>query len=450
MAAVGAGRPACLTLLCVLVVGGGCTVPAEPDGPDWQSRAAQTLQDTSSDLATVELVLRQEPSGGLGHERVVVAGFVVGRRGRPGSMLGYDRSPDQGPRLVARTVRRLHRHSALVPMSQVSGIDWERGVIETVGEPQPLRHPRWTDEGCALRAWKAAAERNVIDVRGVLRAPGLLRGVRGASRRSDDERVSCECSTSPDLRPIASTLHGCGTVSAPTAGNRSVPLAEPGGETRETSFGDLRIAYDERVLAPRTWTTEQSAWASDLLVDLPVGSVLELCSGAGHIGLLAIRGSVRDLVQVDLDPVACTFARLNADRARPRGRVEIRNARFDEAVRSHERFVLVIADPPYLPHAEIGAYPEDPELAVDGGPDGLDLVWGCLEVIRCHLVPGGQALVQLRDGHQADAVRDRLSSGAHGILRVVECREVGGRGVLCRLRQVEPGAGADALQDLAT
>ena len=89
------------------------------------------------------LDVRLEPSGGLGHERVVVAGLVVGRSGRPGSLLGYDRSPDQGPWLVARVVRWLHRRTALVPMDQVTGIDWERGVIETAGEPRPLQHP-WT------------------------------------------------------------------------------------------------------------------------------------------------------------------------------------------------------------------------------------------------------------------------------------------------------------------
>jgi len=222
------------------------------------------------------------------------------------------------------------------------------------------------------------------------------------------------------------------------------------GETREATFGDLRIAYDERVLTPRAWTAEQSAWAADLLADLPAGPVLELCCGAGHIGLLAVRGSVRDLVQVDLDPVACTFARLNADRARPRGRVEVRNAGVAESAGPGEQFALVIADPPYLPHAEIDSYPEDPELAVDGGPDGLDLVWECLEVVRRHLAPGGQALLQVRDGSQAEAVRGRLGSGVHGDLRLVECRAIGDSGVLCRIGHDETGARAVAAEDLPT
>lgn len=220
------------------------------------------------------------------------------------------------------------------------------------------------------------------------------------------------------------------------------------GQTRETSFGDLRISYDERVLTPRAWTAEQSAWASDLLVDLSAGPVLELCCGAGHIGLLALSGSGRDLVQVDINPVACMFARINADRARPRGRVDVRNTTLETAVGPREQFVLVIADPPYLPRMDISAYPEDPVLAVDGGPDGLDLAGACLAVIERHLAPGGQALVQLRDSKQAEAVADRLDRGAYGDLRLVETRAIHDSGIVCRV--AANGARPVVAADLST
>ncbi len=214
------------------------------------------------------------------------------------------------------------------------------------------------------------------------------------------------------------------------------------GETRETTFGDLRIAFDERVLTPRPWTAEQSAWAATLLGDLPTGPVLELCCGAGHIGLLAVQGSDRDLVQVDLNPVACAFARLNADRVRSRGRVEVRNVALHEAARPDEMFAMVIADPPYLPRAEVATYPEDPVLAVDGGEDGMELVGECLETVRRHLLPGGQALLQLRDRDQAEDVRNRLAGGRHGELRLVETRSVRDRGVLCRIGSPGPAEGS--------
>ncbi len=40
-------------------------------------------------------------------------------------------------------------------------------------------------------------------------------------------------------------------------------------------FGRLRIAFDGRVLRPRPWTTNQSAWAAEILPTAPGGPVLE-------------------------------------------------------------------------------------------------------------------------------------------------------------------------------
>ena len=65
------------------------------------------------------------------------------------------------------------------------------------------------------------------------------------------------------------------------------------------AFGCLDIAFDERVLRPRAWTMAQSTWGAELLDQMPAGPVLELCAGAGHIGLLALVASERQLVCVD-------------------------------------------------------------------------------------------------------------------------------------------------------
>ena len=66
------------------------------------------------------------------------------------------------------------------------------------------------------------------------------------------------------------------------------------------------------MLAPREWTQTQALWANDLLAVVPPGPVLELCSGVGHLGLLAVHGTDRRLVCVDVDPVACAYAVDNA------------------------------------------------------------------------------------------------------------------------------------------
>src|SRR3954453_20983678 len=177
--------------------------------------------------------------------------------------------------------------------------------------------------------------------------------------------------------------------------------------TQETTFGHLRIEFDGRVLKPRGWTGRQSEWAADLLDELPPGDVLELCAGAGHIGLLAVARTARHLVQVDADEAACAFARSNADRARTPGSacsVDVRHGWMEDALEPDERFALVIADPPWVRSDETSAHPEDPVSAIDGGADGLDAVRTCLEVIGRHLLPFGSALLQVGDTAQVDAV----------------------------------------------
>lgn len=193
--------------------------------------------------------------------------------------------------------------------------------------------------------------------------------------------------------------------------------------TAETmSFGTLEISFDERVLRPRPWTAAQSAWAAELMATAPEGPVLELCAGAGHIGLLAVADVPRRLVCVDVDPVACAYARVNAEAAGLSDRVEVREGPMDAVLAPDERFALVIADPPWVRRAEIGRFPEDPVRAIDGGADGLDLARLCLEVAQRHLLPGGSVVLQLGTVEQAS----RLPA------TVTEVREFE-RGVLARI-----------------
>jgi release factor glutamine methyltransferase len=148
----------------------------------------------------------------------------------------------------------------------------------------------------------------------------------------------------------------------------------------------------------------QAEWAAEVAEALPAGPILELCSGAGHIGLLAAVLSGRRLVHVDSDPSACRFAQVNADMAGLGNEVEVRCADLASALGASERFPLIIADPPYLPSADVGRFPEDPQGAVDGGPDGLDVIRGCVDVASEHLADEGRCLLQIRGPSQLPAL----------------------------------------------
>lgn len=201
-----------------------------------------------------------------------------------------------------------------------------------------------------------------------------------------------------------------------------------------TTLGGLDISYDDRVLRPRPWTEAQSAWAAELLADAPAGRVLELCTGAGHIGLLAILDNDRHLVAVDADPVACDFARFNAAAAGLDGRVEVRHATLEDALAPEELFPVVIADPPWVPSTRTTDHPEDPVFAIDGGDDGLAIARRCLDVASRHLLPGGAMLLQLGNARQVADLASALED-EHPSLTVEEVRQPVPNGVVVLVRR---------------
>ena len=205
-------------------------------------------------------------------------------------------------------------------------------------------------------------------------------------------------------------------------------MTQTTGTEQRIAFGPLTIAYDDQVLTPRPWTTVQAGWASRLLPVLPEGPVLELCSGAGQIGLLAVHAHDRSLLAVDANPAACAWIRHNAD---ANGiAVEVREGDLAEVLDTAEQFPLIIADPPWVRRAEVSRFPEDPVLAIDGGDDGLDLARTCVRVIAAHLAPEGAALLQLGSDEQVAQLADQLEACG---LAVVDGVTFAGRGTVVQL-----------------
>jgi methylase of polypeptide subunit release factors len=108
---------------------------------------------------------------------------------------------------------------------------------------------------------------------------------------------------------------------------------------------------------------------------------------------------------------------------------------MEDVLGPHERFVGVIADPPWVASGRTARFPEDPLTAIDGGPDGLDVAWRAVTTAAGHLVSHGWLLLQLGDTEQTSALQQRLQAG--GVpMRAVEVREYDEHGVLVHLVRV--------------
>ncbi|AXH96565.1 hypothetical protein [Ornithinimicrobium avium] len=111
----------------------------EEDEDDVRHRLGDLLavRVTSADGERLGQVLdvRMAPAGELASGRVRAVGLIVGRVGRPGSLMGYERDEDQGPAALAVLVRRIHRDTAYVPMEQVAQIDWDEREVRLGDRP---------------------------------------------------------------------------------------------------------------------------------------------------------------------------------------------------------------------------------------------------------------------------------------------------------------------------
>ncbi|MGO4257421.1 methyltransferase [Marmoricola sp. RAF53] len=199
--------------------------------------------------------------------------------------------------------------------------------------------------------------------------------------------------------------------------------------THTIRYGPLTIGYDASVLSPRKWTQLQAHWGSQLLGDLPAGPVLELCAGAGQIGLLTVHGHDRSLVAVDSSAAACNWARRNAHRHGIDA--DVRHGNMAHALDPEERFPLITADPPTVRHADVDSFPEQPGPAIDGGPDGLTEARRCVRVIGHHLSTTGDALIQLGSVDQVHQLGPSLRLAG---LAPTELRVIPDRAVVVRLR----------------
>lgn len=188
-----------------------------------------------------------------------------------------------------------------------------------------------------------------------------------------------------------------------------------------TTFGPVRVTYDDDVLEPRPWTLAQSVWAAEL----PPGPMLELGCGAGHIGLAAAALTGSPLLQVDTSEAATRTAAANASAAGLAATVTQRRGDPGEVLADDERFAVIVADPPYIPSDEVDRFPEDPTSAIDGGGEGVALVHHFLTVAAAHLAPGGAVVLQLGGSGQIDEVEAWLRAPDAPDLVVRERRVLG-------------------------
>lgn len=161
-------------------------------------------------------------------------------------------------------------------------------------------------------------------------------------------------------------------------------------------FCGLRVAVDAGVFVPRrrsAFLVEQAVAAGR-----PASVVVDLCCGTGAVGLaMAAALGELELHAVDLDPAAVRCARRNLDPIGARVYAGDLFGPLPAALRGRVR--VVVANAPYVPTDQIELMPSEarehePRLALDGGPDGVDLHRRVARAAPAWLAPGGSLLIE--------------------------------------------------------
>lgn len=192
--------------------------------------------------------------------------------------------------------------------------------------------------------------------------------------------------------------------------------------TGRAAFRSLELSVGPGVFVPRPETEEVAQLAIDALraAAEPEPIAVDLGSGTGAIALaLATEVPHAHVWAVENSPEAFPWTRRNVEAiAAP----NLDLVFGDLAVSLHEldgRVAVVVSNPPYVPLAEMPRDPEvrlyDPERALYGGADGLDVVRAlsrrALELLR----PGGVLVIEHGEQQSAGIAALLASDGWRAI-----------------------------------
>ncbi|MFC5462165.1 50S ribosomal protein L3 N(5)-glutamine methyltransferase [Massilia niabensis] len=176
--------------------------------------------------------------------------------------------------------------------------------------------------------------------------------------------------------------------------------------TNEAWLGTYAFYVDERVLVPRSFIAELipnyfSPWVQD---PFAVENVLELCTGSGCLAIMladVFQNAVVDAVDISQDALA--VAERNIRDYKLEGRVNPIASDLYENV-PFKKYDLIVTNPPYVNADSMAKLPpeylREPQIALHGGADGMDLVRQIVAGAAERLTPEGILVVEI--GNEAE------------------------------------------------
>jgi release factor glutamine methyltransferase len=182
------------------------------------------------------------------------------------------------------------------------------------------------------------------------------------------------------------------------ARERGVPIPYITGEA---GFCGRMFGVDERVLVPRPETELAVEWAVRHLraIGRANGRAADVGTGSGAIAVtLACELRELGVCAGDVSQDALAVARRNAARNDVFQHVTFLHGDLAAPLLPYGPYDALVANLPYVPTGEIAPAPDpvsfEPRLALDGGPDGLDLYRRLVPDLPALVAPRGIAVLE--------------------------------------------------------
>ncbi|MCF8164193.1 MAG: 50S ribosomal protein L3 N(5)-glutamine methyltransferase [Polynucleobacter sp.] len=171
--------------------------------------------------------------------------------------------------------------------------------------------------------------------------------------------------------------------------------------TNEAWLTDYRFYVDQRVIVPRSYIAELipehfQPWIGDAW---NVHNVLELCTGSGCLAIMLADAFPNAQVDaVDLSTDALEVAKRNVEDYQLEKRVHLIHSDLYEKVLA-KKYDLIISNPPYVNSTAMASLPaeyrHEPNMALAGGRDGMDLVRRIVKEAKHRLTAKGMLIVEI-------------------------------------------------------
>ncbi len=192
-------------------------------------------------------------------------------------------------------------------------------------------------------------------------------------------------------------------------------------------FWGLEFEVTRDVLTPRPETELVVEEALDCVAAMRAGgcpprSIVDVGTGTGCLAIsLAREVSGARIIATDTSPAALAVARRNARIHEVGARVAFVQAFLVDAIAGP--IDLIVSNPPYVPAADLATLPPEvrnfePEMALAGGLDGLDVIRDLVNQAPRALAPGGWLVFEFGAGQEVGVRGAIARCGALDLVRV--------------------------------